>query len=271
MINIKIDKTYSLPEYWSEITCKTAGELFAIPIPKALKDNYDYLTKVTKTEPIITDIDLKKHIPEYFGKVISLLGNVPENIIAKTNRQDRYAIYNEYLEKFVIGVHYEPFDYKVQNLKSFEVDGETLYFPEPKEKLGRIIPMDITTWEFTESVDLEIFCGQFAEGKYYVAPNIASILCRPKGEEYDEETCLERAKKMQDLPMDVVWEVFFCLLELLNLHEKHALKYLIQTLTQEQNRSLKKQAYKAGMDKLSTWAKRWQGLRKSKRVMYGIS
>ena len=52
-------------------------------------------------------------------------------------------------------------------------------------------------------------------GRLDVAANIVSILCRPKAEDgkvekYDEARSLERAQTFLDLPMSIVWEVFFC-------------------------------------------------------------
>lgn len=258
---IKIDKDYIFPDDWKDLTCKKAAELFKIALPSGLKEHYNYLTKKRKELPGSTDEELNKIYPNYFGEVISVIADVPHEVVKKISKKDRYFIYNEFCEKFILGIWYEPFGWKSKGIEFIECEGEKLYFPKPKVKLNIEIPMDVTVFEFAESVDLENFSNQFAGGRYEVAPNIAAILCRPTGEEYDEETSLERAKKLQDMDMDTVWEVFFCLIELLNLQEKHALTFLTQNLMQKQKLSLLKLARKVGTAKYSMWVNRLKALK----------
>ena len=79
---------------------------------------------------------------------------------------------------------------------------------------------DRTAIEFTECADLELFSKSFAGGKFEVAPNIISIICRPKQEKYNAAVCLLRADGFSELTMDTVWEVFFCFQKHINLSEQ---------------------------------------------------
>jgi len=258
MITITIDKQYKIPENWDEVTLSKAIEIYKIPLPEKLKEYYD-LKLAQKPLVGISQTDLIKTFPIYYGEILEVFG-IPKEIVKKIKPIDRSAFYNAYLMEFVLGLHYSP-TYEVKRLEYIEY-GEKLYFPEFKHVLGEEIPMGyVTALEFAETADLQIYAQDLAEGKYKVAANIASIICRPKGEPYHEATCLKRAEKMQDMKMSDVWEVFFCLIELLNTQTEHDLRHLKATLTQRLKVPLKQQALVVGRTQLSKWGKRFKGLK----------
>lgn len=255
MITITIDKQYKIPENWDEITLSKAIEIFTIPLPEKLKEYYDL--KLAQKEIVgISQKDLIKTFPTYYGKVLECFG-VPKNVVNKISPIDRSAFYNTYLMEFVLGLHYSP-NYEIRKVGYIDY-GERLYMPDFKNVLGQEIPMGYATaLEFAEMADLQIYAQDLAEGKYKVAANIASIMCRPKGEPYDEGVCLKRAGKMVDMKMSDVWEVFFCLIELLNTQTEHDLRYLNQMLTQRLKVPLKQRALAVGRTRLSKWGKQFK-------------
>lgn len=258
MITITIDKTYKLPENWSEIGLLKAQELFKVPVPPKLMEYWDCKIK-KKDIPDLTERHLIKIFPEYYGKILTVFG-VPNSVVKKIMPLDRSAFFNAYLLEFVLGVHFSP-NYEVRNLEYLGY-GEKLYFPQWKDVLGEKVPMAYATAvEFAEMSDLQIYSHELAGGKYEVLANIASIMCRPKGEPYDEDTSLQRAKSLQNMKMSDAWEVFFCLIELLNTQTELDQAYLKEVLTQKLKLPLKYRALAVGRTQLSRWAKRFKGLR----------
>lgn len=262
MITITIDKQYKLPENWDEVTLSKAQEIFNVPLPKSLKQYYEDKLLEKPTEKT-TYKDLVKTFPTYYGEILKVLG-IPENVVKKIRWQDRSSFYNAYLSEFVLGLHFMP-KYQVRNLEFIDY-GEKLYFPRSKDVLGSVIPFAYTTAvEFAEMADLQIYSQEIAEGRYTVAANITSIMCRPKGEEYDEDTSLERAEKLKDMKMSDVWEVFFCLIELLNTQTELDHLYLRETLISRLKLPLKQRALIAGRTQLSKWGNLRKGLKMSKK------
>jgi hypothetical protein len=67
----------------------------------------------------------------------------------------------------------------------------------------------LSALQFTQSADFFSAMNKVAEGAYDKMRYAIAILCLPKGEKYDEQKMFERAELFEDLPMSVVWEVFF--------------------------------------------------------------
>ena len=240
--------SYQLKQGWHEITINEAIEIMKVinKMPERLREYYDLIlkkqtkqvkTKIAKWNEDVTLEERVKIFPTFYGKMLYKLSNVPQKVIDRVDWQSRTNIYNFKIgegiscESVVIGLLSFPFDYKVKNSESFKFKGETLLLPVTKSILGEQKPMaDEQAIVFTESADLEIFANKLSGGVYERATNIISILCRPKGEEYDEEKSLKRAEDMGKLTMDVFWEVFFCIIK-----QSHILKrdMLICLLGQE--------------------------------------
>lgn len=240
--------SYRLKENWHEITINEAIEIMKVinKMPERLREYYDLIlkkqtkqvkTKITKWNKDITLEERIKTFPAFYGKMLYKLSNAPQKVIDRVDWQNRTNIYNFKIgegiscESVVIGLLSFPFDYKIQNIESFELKEETLLLPVTRSVLKEDKPMgNEQAIVFTESADLEIFASKLSGGVYERATNIISILCRPKSEEYDEEKSLQRAESMGKLTMDIFWEVFFCIIK-----QSHILKrdMLICLLGQE--------------------------------------
>ena len=236
MINISInDKQYKIPESWDEIDLAKGIELTKVcyNCPDKLKEIY----KGTEIEP--TDTDYKKTFPLFYGEVLACLTGLSSEDIGKILWQERTAVYSRYLAPFAVGVMFQPVDYEAKNIESFKHDGETYYLPKSREVLGseRMMAFE-SALTFTEAADLEIYFSKMQKGKIEGMANIISILCRPEGEEYNEEKSLARAEGFMTLPMTVVWEVFFFLTECIEAIEPYMETYshhLEQKLRKQQS------------------------------------
>ncbi len=232
MIEILINnKKYNGIEKWSEMSCSMAAELYKIPIPEKLKEYYTLSVENKPTEDClisITDEQMVKEFPSYYGQVIKILYNVPDKVINKVKHQDRTWLFDTYCRTFILGLHWSPNMDKI-GLKELKCGDETLIIPQSKFVLGQEVPApDEDAETFAEAADLMLNLERFQGGRYEVATNLISIFCRPKGEVYNESRCLKRAELLKDVKMDVVWEVFFCLTEFITLRNLHDLQSLIK-------------------------------------------
>jgi len=219
MVEIQVNrKKYKGVSSWEEMPCSLAAKLYAVPMPEKLKKLYQAALDVEAKaiseseyikiyETLITAEDEHKIFPQYFGEIISIWFDCD---VSKLDSQQREKIYTEHCSTLNIGLQWEA-KQTWENKEYIECDGIKLYFPISKIVLGQIVPMaheTAITW--AESSDLMLNIDKFKGGQYEIAPNLISILCRPKGEEYDEDISLHRAEKLKDITMDVAWQVFFC-------------------------------------------------------------
>ena len=239
-------KDAKLIQHWKEMTLNHADRVYRIMdhMPEKLKEIYQTTmreqtaqtkTKLAKLYKKLTTKETTKIFPQFYGKIICALSNITNkemNFVLHDSRTEIYQLTMESgvsCESVVMGLLGFPHDHEVRSIKNFKWRGETLELPAYKTQFGKEIPMaDEQISTFAEATDLQIFGDQMAEGKYKVMSNIISILCRPKGEEYDEEKSLVRAKTMMKLPMDIVWEVFFCTVKQFGMLQTHTWIYLAQ-------------------------------------------
>lgn len=232
-------KDKKLIQHWSEMRLNQADRLYKIMerMPDKMREIYKTTlreqTKQTKAKLIklyskLTTKETAKTFPQFYGMIICALSDITRNEMDHVLHDSRTQIYQMTMqggvscESVVMGLMEFPFDYDIKAIKEFKLKKETLLLPTYKVQLGTEIPManePIIT--FAEATDLQIFADQLSLGKYNILANIISILCRPKGEEYDEEKSLERAKDILKLPMDIVWEVFFCTIKQFDMLQTH--------------------------------------------------
>lgn len=218
-------KPQQIVEHWGEFKLKDAVRLNRAidKMPEKLKLFYAALvkkeskereTELSDIEETFTHTDRVKHFPKYYAEALTCVSDIPKKVMRYAPPSMRTTLYNKYASSFVLGLMYLPADYVTTSIESFKFEGKIYLLPATKEKLGSKIPFaDVTAIEFCEVADLEIEGKKVAGGKYEYAANIISILCRPKGEEYDEDTSLKQAEKFQELTMDIVFEVFFCIIK----------------------------------------------------------
>ncbi len=251
MYVLKINNTkYKSFASWNEIRLRDAEVVYSIVMPEKLRNYYELLL-LEQTEEIKSKInainftveELEKEFPLYYGNVICALSNIPEQVMELTPRVQREELYRYKSNggtnciSIVMGLMKFPFDFEPQGLKQFEWQGETLLMPETKRILGIDRPLtDETAITFCETADLIINIDKVKQGKYKSLANIVSILCRPAGEVYNEVKSLARAETMSELTMNIVWEVFFCLIP-----AKDMLDNILQTFLKEAGLQERKQ------------------------------
>jgi len=135
----------------------------------------------------------------------------------------------QFTEAADLDVYMNGLDNKPSGLDSFDFEGDTYYFPRAKKVLDKERPMGyLSTIQFTEAADLDVYMNGLDNKDYSVLANICAILCVKDNEEYDEDVMLERAERFKQLPMNIAWDVFFYLGELLTTYTKTIVPYSLE-------------------------------------------
>lgn len=239
---------YHIDTTWDDLTLRKAIKVakLAKKMPEKLAEAYAKIVElatdpkqaadaVREIEKEITQQDRIKTLPKFYGEVLAICSDIPAKVVKTIPHKWRTGIYQTYYENLVFGCLHYPRDYEIKNIphfffdmgRKFDSDGKEIkkeykrhivkfYLPENSKGLQEDRPMgneQAVVW--TESADMEHFSKEMEAGNLTHAANICSIIARPKDkdgaiEEYDEKIALERARHFMDLPMSVVWEVFFC-------------------------------------------------------------
>ncbi len=228
MINFDYNgKVYKGRDQWSEITLADYLSLVRLAIPDKLRAYYISLGKLNEENPEsvaafeasladITEREWVKEFPLFYGKVIALLSDIPVESLHYTTRSE---IYDRFFRHFIMTACYDIpmmqadgklIEYMGEEMSSFEFEGETYYFPPSLRLLGEVVPMyDEEAVTFCEAADIELSMRSLADEGVEKFALVAAIYCRKKGEKYDEAVALERGERFKNLPMNVIWSLFF--------------------------------------------------------------
>jgi hypothetical protein len=227
-IDIQGEK-FNLYNTWEDVTLERFQRLCALKIPEKYENfvrsifsdkpgDYDKATLET------SDREWLKIFPAYYGDVILILSDIPPEVINNLHRIIREQLYEEYFYPFVVSVITGYSWYKDNgvlarsprlNCKSFDFEGEKYFFPESLVYNQVEIPMckeSILT--FSEASDIEIAITEWGQKGIDSVAQMIAVYCRKEGEEYNSDAVLERIAKFKNLPMTIIWEVFFYIAEL---------------------------------------------------------
>ena len=215
-------KKYECFETWSDMPLSKAIEITKLLkiAPPQLLTIYEAICIIKNdehTQEVFSKVTIEeqsKDFPLFYGMIIEQITNIPREVVDYILTEERTIFYEAHCLHFILGLLYSP-NIDRKNLEQFEFNGVIYYLPTVKKILQEDRPMaDVTTIEFCESADLEVYSKNLTGGKFEVAANIIAILCRPQNEKYNEDIALKRAEDFKGLSMEIVWEVFFCLIEL---------------------------------------------------------
>ena len=242
---------YKVPQKWEEIPLHRAVAVNALlpEMPEAMRAIYQAAKNsdgagIIKLYSELSDHDVIRAFPEFYGKVIAALTDIPQEIIDNTDTYQRTALYIDNLEFVVLGMAFTPGDFEPKGITEFEHKRITYKLPKEGLKLGGKLPgAFMNAKEFTHSADLAEVFRELEKGDAAKMANFVSILCRPEGVPYDEQDSLKRAKEFEDLPMSVVWEVYFFTLDYFQKYASITLRCLsdpkaIKRLLQQRQRSV---------------------------------
>ena len=229
MITIRIgNKKYKGIYSWDDISIKQFSTLAAVSIPEKYRDyeladgSYDpdkpdsVVTYANIIENL-TSKDLSDVFPDYYRSVICVLTNIPESVI-NTLSVDRITEIYEHVKPFVLSLIYhapvtynmgviEP--YEAPMLKSFRVGMNKFYFPKSLHVNGQDYPLfSETAGAYTEASDT-LGTMTFNKDDIKRFAQFMAIYCRKRKERYSDNIVLKREKIFLNVPMSIVWSVFF--------------------------------------------------------------
>ncbi len=240
MIGWKVrGQVYQACSEWSDITLEKFIELSAIEIPKKLERlwmasaHLDVDGKKAKQAANVeyeaanadmTKRDLIKVFPEYYGKILELLTDIPPEVINEVHGDVRTEMFDSTLRAFVLSLIYshpivikntEVEMYTPPEIEKFKLDKEEYHFPKSIKLYGDVIPMaDEKIITFAEAADIDLAIRELRSDGIIRFPLFMGIYCRKEGEVYDEKVALERAETFKKASMSVVWALFFCIEQL---------------------------------------------------------
>ena len=211
---------FTVPEEWSEITL----EKYAVFI-----DAVNELQKKLK-EDDNEDIGFYQIVLEYrehFNKLFQTFTGIEPSIIDRIKADNIYTTYM-YIMNFLKEPEYNKID-------SFTFKRKKYYLPKSKvDYFGNEIEMaEASFGEVVEAMQIQEMDKSFQENNFKVLPYQIAMLCRRKGEDYNDQIVKERAEVFKELTMDVVWQVAFFLIK----QKQKSLKRLLQSL--EEARAVK--------------------------------
>jgi|TARA_R110000851_G_scaffold143855_2_gene282825 hypothetical protein len=194
-----------IPVEWKDITVKYWGELSSV-----IKKHYDAAAETQKESEDKTHQLLK----EEFGELTDTTELNPSQTLQMNSdifsymtglsKEDMKLVDTDQVSQVISTINSLTEEYKPLGKTSFDLDGETYYFPSEffrKETYG----------DFIESTQLDMYIKDMKNGKYDILPEQMAILCRRIDEEYDEDIIPEKADKFRLLTMDIIWEFSFFL------------------------------------------------------------
>ena len=141
-------------------------------------------------EQLFNDLDLFHNIIEYWTDI----------------KGDRIS-YQVKIDMFTkLAFLFSPIEYT--KLMGFEHGGVVYHLPESKiDYFGNEAPLASAT--FSEVVE----CFELEKSNTFIPslPFILAILCKPYGEQYDDQLVSDRSESFKTLPMNIVWSIAFFL------------------------------------------------------------
>ena len=204
---------FSVPEEWTEITL----EKYAIFIDAANE------LQAKLKEDDAEDIGFYQIVLEYrehFNKLFQTFTGIDPKIIDKIKADNIYTTYM-YIMNFLKEPDYNKID-------SFTFKKKKYYLPKSKvDYFGNEIEMaEASFGEVVEAMQIQEMDKSFQDNNFKVLPYQIAMLCRQKGEDYNDQKVKERAEVFKELPMDVVWQIAFFLIR----QKLKSLKHLLQSL-----------------------------------------
>jgi len=211
---------YKVKTSWDEVTAKEAIRVSKIEVPHSILTG-----EVTKADQI-------KNLPAYYGKVLEVLSNIPSDVIDKIQWSERTVFFNEYLKHFIVDLASMPDN--IKPIEKFEFKGKTYYLPKNKTLGDNKIPyFFMDTMTFTESANFTMVAEDLKTGINDNFLIVIATLAKEKDEIYTEENTVNKSILFQDLPMSIVWGVFFCIIQRCNEFANSITSHLKKQLEKE--------------------------------------
>ena len=238
MIRIELDnKWYELPEGWDDLTLQQFIDVCEIGIPDKLQSIWETTAKLGGAEEgkqrevaeaeynhafdQITFEDNVKNFPEYYGKVLESISDIPTDIIDLIHHEPRTDFFDQYIKYIVLSsftlyplvnsdkgfIPYEP-----EGPGYVEILGEKYLMPTTLKLFGEKQELaNEPIVSFAEASAIELAWDGLKNKGVNQLPMFCSIYLRKKDEKYIESVAIERVELFKSMSMKEVWTLFFCI------------------------------------------------------------
>ena len=238
MIKIELqNKWYELPGGWEDLSLQQFIDVCEIEIPEKLQAIWEATanlggTNESKQREVaeaeynhafdqITFEDNVKNFPEYYGKVLEAISDIPSDIIDLIHHEPRSDFFDNHIKYIVLSsftlyplvnsdkgfIPYEP-----EGSDFVEILGEKYLMPttlklfgEKQELAGESIV------SFAEASAIELAWDGLRNKGVNRLPMFCSIYLRKENEKYIESVAIERIEMFKTMSMRDVWTLFFCI------------------------------------------------------------
>lgn len=196
MIIAELNKqVVKIPTEWSEITYSQAA--------KCYRDDY----------PVVGDmLEWFEHY-DFVKRMFAILTTCKD--VDRVRPDDVVYLFDKYLAAMVYDLKAaNPTTYKPRLINYFAHKGRTYLMPTNLDVLGGNVMLqhDQDVKRFVEASNLLAQFSKLKKEGFIALPMfVASIVKEDRMEEWDEAKIIKRAQDFDNLPMDVIWEVFFCI------------------------------------------------------------
>jgi hypothetical protein len=230
---------------WHDLTLNTAVKIYEMEIPD------------------VQDLDDWHKHAAVMDSVLLLMTNFKREDLEMLHPAHKHMLFTYYCLPFVQDIKSgEPKTYKPQGITSFRHNGKTYLMPETLDISGfEVLQYKTEARQFVEASQLlKMFAEMKTEGLRVWAAFAATVVKETKGEYYNEEAAAKRTSEMQDLPMDIFWELFFCTLQHTIRSVSVSLKYMLHGVDQVKAKKPTSGIGFWALLKLE-WRARWKALR----------
>jgi hypothetical protein len=196
------NKTQHLRTTWSDVLLSDVVSIAKLE-PEKVTVN-DALENVS--------LHLNADTREYIVNVVSILSNVDLSIIGQLNEVYLVVLFDEV--KHIIASIYDiqQCSYEPLGMASYKHKGVTYHIPKTLSVDGDVLlAYNEPAKNITEAANLMQAFSTLKEHGFSNMHFVCALWLKPEPEHYDDENVITRAEQMKDLPMAVVWEVFFCI------------------------------------------------------------
>jgi len=197
-------RDYSLKATWEEITLREAIQLAKLEI------NEDQFKIIVKEEDVdqLNDTQLT-----YMRDVVKLLTDAKPGVIDGIDSAMLLVLFTQ-VRYLIYGLYFMNIEsYKPKGTQEITFNGKKYYTPETLTVNDENIVAYKEKSKFvTEANNIMTIIGERKkEGIELLNLLCAIYLKEDPDEDYDDEKISQRAAEFNDLPMSIVWEVFFCI------------------------------------------------------------
>jgi len=213
MIVIAINgKDYDYPQTWDDLTLETAMKLSSVDLPD-VEDGFAWYEHIDKV-----------------AEMTAIAIGAEKDTIMYVNHDHVVYLFFKYLLVMIKDLKSDkPESYSPQLITEFTHKGKRYFMPESL-MIGEnvVLQHGQNPKVFIEASNLLAQYSKMRKEGIKIMPLfIASVVKEQRDELFDEKVISERAEQFTDLPMSIVWEVFFCTSGLMLKHMNDTLQSML--------------------------------------------